>query len=242
MQEPATDNQLDIAPQDVSNPIVVPIDDASEVMTQVDDNSSEAEALDLLGLDETGNIVAAGHQFTWSDGTGATATTTVDAATGDYAFESSDGFTYRRIDGTTYAGRNGVAWTEVDDGTGLDSVQRLGLDGPVTIDQIIDPLIDDYSSSVTNQRGDGTSAVSAEIDSHGLWNDHSLARLTWLAQMGIPNSEVDVEPGSIIVVDASVGTDGRTVETLTVTTPTFTSTYVLDEMFETAPVIDLPEL
>ncbi len=240
--EPTPQTQLDIAPQDVSNPIVVPIDDASEVMTQVDDNSSEAEALDLLGLDETGSIVAAGHRFTWSDGTGGTATTTVDAATGDYAFESSDGFRYRRIDGTTYAGRDGVAWSEVDGGDGLDSVQRLGLDGPVTIDQIVDPLIDDYSSSVTNQRGDGTSAVHVEIDSHGLWTDHSIQRLTWLAQMGIPNPEADVAPGSIIVVDASVGTDGRTVETFTVTTATFTSTYVLDEVFETAPVIEVPEL
>ena len=49
--------------------------------------------------------------------------------------------------------------------------------------------------------------------------------------MGVPNPDQVVAPGSIIVVEASVGNDGRTVDTFTVTTPTFTSTYVLDEVF-----------
>ncbi len=240
--EPAPpSNELAIEPQDVSNPLVVPIDDASEVVAEINDNSEETEALDLLGLDETGNTVAAGHRLTWSSGTGHTITITVDAATGNYAVESSDGFEWRRIDGTSYGRSGDMAWSQVD-GSALESVPRLGLDGPVTIDQILDPLIGEYSSTVTDRRDDGTSTVNAEVDSYALWNDHPDQRLTWLALMGVPNPDQDVAPGSIIVVAASVRSDGRTVDNVTVTTPTLTSTYFLNEVFDTAPVIEVPEL
>jgi hypothetical protein len=230
---------LAIEPQDVSNPLVVPIDDASDVVAQIDDNSAEEEALDLLGLDQTGNPLAAGHRFTWSFGTDETTTITVDATTGNYAFESSDGFEWRRIDGTSYGRRGDIAWSEVD-GDALGSVLRLGADGPVTIDQILDPITDEYASSVTRQLDDGTSAVYAEIDEHGLWNDLPAEHLRWLGLMGIPSPDQAIEPGAIIVVDVVLAADGRTVDTFTVTTEKFASSYTLDHLFETAPVIEVP--
>lgn len=232
---------LDFAPQDVSSPLVAPIHDAADVVAEIDDNSGESEALDMLGLDETGNVVAAGHRFTWNYGTDDTTTITVDATTGNYAFESSDGVDWRRIDGTSYGRRGDLGWAQVDGDT-LESAQRLGLDGPATIEQIVGPLTDEYASTVTDQRGDGTSVVYAEIDAHDLWSDHPDEHLTWLGLMGIPNPNQPVEPGSIIVVDALVAADGRTVETLTVTTSTFTSSYTLNEVFDTAPVIEVPEI
>lgn len=235
----APPNQLDLAPQDVSSPIVVPIDDATEVVAQVDDNSAEADALDLLGLDETGNVVAAGHRFTWSSGSGDTTTITVDATTGDYAFESSDGFEWRLVDGTPFIRRGDLEWSQAESDT-RESAQRLGLDGPVTVEQILDPLTAEYASSVMTQPDGGTTSMSAEIDAYGLWSDYPDERRIWLGLMGIPNAEDTVEPGEVIVVTATMAADGRTVNTFTVTTPEYASTYTLDQVFETAPVIAAP--
>lgn len=240
-QEPAVPSSPDIEPEEVSSPLVVPIDGASDVVADINDNASESEALEMLGLDEAGNVVAPGYRFTWSSDTGDTATVTVDATTGDYSFESSDGLEWRSLDGTSYARDSTLEWSEVD-ADALASTQRLGLDGPITIDELIDPITAEYSSSVTNQRGDGTSSLYVEINSAAYAAGHPDVRTQWLALMGLPNPDQEVEPGAIIIVDASVGTDGRTLESFTVATMAHETSYTLDEVFDSAPVIDTPEL
>jgi hypothetical protein len=205
----AQPNQLDLAPQDVSSPIVVPIDDATEVVAQVDDNSAAADALDLLGLDETGNVVAAGHRFTWRSGSGDTTTITVDTTTGDYAFEWSDGIEWRLVDGTPFIRRGDLEWSQAESDT-RESAQRLGLDGPVTVEQILDPLTAEYASSMMTEPDDGTSSMSAEIDAYGLWSDYPDERRIWLDLMGIPNAEETVEPGEVIGVTASMTAEPST--------------------------------
>jgi hypothetical protein len=236
---------LDIAPQDVSSPLVVPIDDASEVMAEVNDNSAEAEALDLLGLDETGNQVpdvqpAAGHRFTWTYGSDNAVTITVDTTTGNYQFESSDGIERRRVDGTSYDRRADITWTQTD-GVVLESVPRLGFYGPITLEQIIDQVTDEYATSTTSQLADGTTQVTAEVDAFAYSEGHSGERLDWMTVLGHP-AATTVQPGEIVVIQAQLDADGSTVNLMTVTTSTFATSYTLDELFASAPVIAAPEL
>ena len=84
------------------------------------------------------------------------------------------------------------------------------------------------------------SSMSAEIDAYGLWSDYPGELRIWLGLMGIPSPGETVEPGDVIVVTASMATDGRTIDTFTVTTPEYDSTYRLDQVLQTAPDIAAP--
>lgn len=243
---PAPSNGLDIEPQDVSSPIVEPIDDAREVVVDIDDNGEEAEALDLLGLDETGNPVTdsgpvPGHSFTWSYGTDDTVTITVDSTTGDYAFVSSDGTEWRRVDGRSYGRRSDVGWAEVDTDA-VESVKRLGIDGPLTVDQVIDDVTAQFTAVVTSETGDDTTEVSAEIDATAYGSGRPDDFTALVSRLGHPTTTPAPQLGDTLSIELTVGADGRTVEQLTFTTAAFTTTYTLDEVFETAPAIEAPEV
>lgn len=237
---------LDIAPQDVSSPVVEPIDDARDVIADIDENTEEAEALDLLGLDETGNPATVanpvlGHRFTWNFGTEETATITVDDTNGNYELVSGDGLEQRHVDGRSYGRRDGSTWAEVDAET-LESIEPLGLDGPLTVDQVIDPMTAEYTASVTEPRDDGTLLLSAEVDAFDYVTAQPDDYTNWMALLGHPESETAVQPGAVVVVQAEVAADGTTINLLTVTSESFATSYTLDELFETAPAIDAPEL
>ncbi len=110
----------------------------------------------------------------------------------------------------------------------------------MTVEQILDRLIAEYASSMMTEPSGGVSSMSAEIDAYGLWSDCPDERRIGLDLMGIPNADETVEPGEVIVITASMAADDRTVDTFTVATPGHTSTYTLDQVFETAPVIAAP--
>ena len=55
---------------------------------------------------------------------------------------------WRMVGGTSYSRRGDLEWAQMDD-EAFESVQRLGLDGPVTVEQILDPLTAEYASSTT---------------------------------------------------------------------------------------------
>ncbi len=244
-QEPATTSALDIEAQDVTNPILVPIEDANDVVEAIDENSTEAEALDALGLDATGNPIsaaanAAGYRFVWSYGTAETATVIVDATTGNFGFEVSDGTEWRRIDGTVFVRRDDTAWSPVD-GDPLGSIGRLGLDAPLTIEQLIDPVTSEFTASASTERDDGSSEVVAEIDAFAYAAARPEAFGDWMTQLGHPSNPATIAPGDVVVVQADIGTDARTIDLATVTTTTFVTSYELLELFETAPVIESPE-
>jgi len=241
---PPPPSTLDIEAQDISSPVVAPIDDALVVASEIDDNAEEAEALDLLGLDETGDEVAdaapvLGHRFTWSYGTDQTATITVDATTGDYASVAQDGIEWRRVDGQSYGRRSDTEWTEVD-GDLLESVPRLGLDAPITIDQVLDVTTSQHAASDTEARDDGTSVLTAEVDAFEYAAEQSATYLSWMSLFGHPANGGTVQPGDVVVIQAELAADGRTIDALNVTTATFTTSYTLDEVFETAPEIQAP--
>ncbi len=242
--EPATTSSLDIVAQDVTNPLLVPIEDANDVLDAIDENSTEAEALDALGLDPTGNAVsaatnAAGYRFVWNYGTAETATVIVDATTGNFDFDVSDGTEWRRIGDTVFGRRDDLAWTTVVDPFG--SIQRLGLDAPLTIEQLFDPVTTEYTTSVTNERDDGTSQVVAEVDAFAYATARPDAFGDWMKQLGHPSDAAAFAPGDIVVVQAEISADDRTIDLVTVTTATFATSYELVELFETPPVIDAPE-
>jgi hypothetical protein len=245
-QEPVVTSALDIEAQDVTSPLLVPIEDANDVIEAIDENSTEAEALDLLGLDETGNPIsaatnAAGYRFVWSYGTAETATVIVDATTGNFDFEVSDGTEWRRVDGTVFSRRDDLAWTLVD-GNAFGSIQRLGLDAPLTIEQLVDPVTNEFTASAGTARDDGTSQVVAEIDAFAYAAARPDAFGDWMAQLGHPSDAAAIAPGDVVVVQAELATDARTIDLATVTTTTLTTSYELVELFETAPVIESPEL
>ncbi len=226
----------------MTNPILVPIEDANEVVEAVNENSAEAEALDALGLDATGDPIsaatnAAGYRFVWKDGTAQTATVVVDATTGNFDFGVSDGTEWRRIDGTVFVRRDGAAWSPVD-GDPFGSIRRLGLDAPLTIEQLIDPVTGEFTASASTAGDDGTSRVVAEVDAFAYAAARPEAFADWMTQLGHPGDPAAVAPGDVVVVQADIGTDARTIELATVTTTTFATNYELVELFDTAPVIE----
>ena len=61
-----------------------------------------------------------------------------------------------------------------------------------------------------------------------------------MASLGHPVGTEAVQPGDIVVIQAELGADGGTIEMMTVETSTFATSYTLDEVFDTAPVIETP--
>ncbi len=245
-QEPTPSTGLDIAPQDLSNPLLVPIDDASDVVAEIDDNSEEVDALDALGLDETGEPVVTaeavgGHRFTWNYGPDETSTVIVDTTTGNYAVVSGDGVELRHVDSRSFRRTAESPWVEVDSGT-LEAVRPLGLDAPLTIDLVLDPVTEAYTSSAATPLDDGASLITAEVDAFAYSQAQPTERIRWMSLMGHPAIDDVVEPGDVVVVQAELAADGRTVERLTVTTSGFSTGYALGEIFTSAPAIDVPEV
>jgi len=221
-------------------------------MVEIDDNSTEAEALELLGLDEEGNPVSddvadgaaaaesiAGHRFTWSDGTDSSVNITVDATTGNYRVESTDGTERRYVDSTSYSRRGDIAWTQTD-GDAFASVRRMGFDGPMLIAEVLDPVTVGYTTSPPDELDDGTTVITAEVDAFAYSQSHPNEYAAFMTSLGHPVGTEAVQPGDIVIVQAELGADGGTIEMMTVETATFTTSYVLDEVFDTAPVIETP--
>lgn len=238
------------ADEAATSPLVIPIENARDVVADFNDNSGEVELLNELGLDATGNplahaeqtpaaaAAAAGHRFTWSYGTGDASTVTVDSTTGNFSFESTTGTQYRLVDGTSFV-RAGVAasWSQVD-GDALETIQRLGLEQPITVDSIVAD-IESIAAIATTRSDDGTTLVSISIDDMEFATAMPDVRIAWLAEMGVPNSDAVLD-GAFITADAAVAPDGQTIDQLVVTAGPWTSTYQLDQVFDIAPVIEAP--
>jgi hypothetical protein len=244
--DPDSSTQLDIAPQDVSNPLIVPIDDAEDVIAEIDENGSESEALDALGLDDTGNPIAAvdavaGYRYTWDFGAARTATVTVDVTTGDSVTVDGSGLEIRRIGNRAFASTGGSPWVELDPSAD-SSAPPLGFDALLTIDRVLDSTTAGFSTSVTMVRGDDTSRQTAEVDAFRYASEQPEAFRRWMTGLGHPEAESPFAPGDLVVVQADLATDGHTIDLMTVATATSTTSYSLDEVLATAPLVELPEL
>jgi hypothetical protein len=119
-----------------------------------------------------------------------------------------------------------AAEVELLDELGLDPAgnPRSSVDQPATLTDIV-ANIEPIAAVTTTSFDDGTSFVLISIDDKEFADAMPVVRTAWLTQMGVPNSDVVLEDGSLITASADVAADGETITSLTVTVGSWTATY-----------------
>jgi hypothetical protein len=217
------------------------LDDAHDVVDEVNANDQEEELLAELGLDATGNTVtiapgSAGYRFTWADPSGQDLDIVVDSNAGNFSVVASDGISFRRIDGAYFgqSGSDGEWYQLADDPFG--AIPVVGLDGIPTADEIVPASVEPYVVSTTV---DGPTRV-VMIDDAAFAAADIDARNDWLAPWGL----IDETPESAtsVIVRITFDSSGQSVVGAHVETPAIGgfAAFSIVESYETAPVIDNP--
>lgn len=195
--EPETDDTVE--DDGSSSPLIEPIDDAREVTDVINTSEGEAELLDELGLDATGQPAdaqegqPAGYEFSTTDAAGVSSTVKVDTTTGNYSVDSDDGSGFRLIDGASFArvGTEG-GWDDV----GRDDVQRFGITSLPTEATALPENIAPYASEVSrevsiSESGDVETAVQ-RVDVASLRFEQPAELIAWASPFGLAGTDGDI--------------------------------------------------
>lgn len=217
------------------------LDDANDVVGDVNANAQEEELLGELGLDATGNPVvvqgaAVGYRFTWADPSGQDLDIIVDTAADNYAVTASDGISFRFIEGN-YFGQSGAdgEWYELADDP-FGEIPVVGLDGIPSEAEVLPSSVAPF---VVSDTIDGPTRV-VMIDDAAFAAADLDARNEWLAPWGLID-ESAASASSVVIrltFDPSTGSVvGAHVETPAI--GGFAS-FSISETYEVAPVIENP--
>lgn len=217
------------------------LDDANDVVADINANGQEEELLAELGLDATGNPIdvqsdTVGYRFTWEDPSGQDLDIVVDTESDAYSVVASDGISFRLIDGA-YFGRSGAdgEWYELASDP-FGSIPVVGLDGIPTVDEVIPAAVTPY---VVSDTVDGPSRV-VMIDDAAFAAADLDARNEWLAPWGLIDETV--ESATSVVVRITFDPSGDSVVGAHIETPAIGgfAAFSISETYEVAPVIDNP--
>jgi hypothetical protein len=215
------------------------LDDANDVVADINANGQEEELLAELGLDATGNpieVADAGYRFTWEDPSGQDLDIIVDSASNDYAVVASDGISFRHI-GDAYYGQSGDdgEWYELA-GDPFGAIPVVGLDGIPSVDEVVPAAVTPY---VVSDTVDGPSRV-VMIDDAAFAAADLDARNAWLAPWGLIDETVD--SASSVVVRLTFDPSGDNVVGAHIETPAIGgfAAFSITETYEVAPVIENP--
>ncbi|NND76256.1 MAG: hypothetical protein HKN44_14745 [Ilumatobacter sp.] len=274
-------------PVDVDEPVEVPaapeaetdassgvaiIDDTTDLVAEINDNSEELEALELLDLGTDTAFVAApdavvvaadeiaagaasvsdaqSYSFSWSYPAGTSITAWIDASTGDFQMTTAANHVLRSVDGLLYEqAAPGGQWS-------LSPLQEFADRAFVGRDQLIttpsmlpDEMLAFATLSEIGEDGFGTYL----IDDVAFHRDNPQLRADWLTIWGFDSSVVAAESpdhGGVLPDAAAPGqilvhTEGgldSVVTTATVSTSDGTSTYVLLEASRDERAIAVPDV
>lgn len=217
------------------------LDDADNVVTDVNANAQEEELLAELGLDATGNPVVvqsadAGYRFTWADPSGQDLDIIVDSASDSYSVTASDGISFRFIDGR-YFGQSGAdgEWYELADDP-FGDIPVVGLAGIPSEVDVISPSMSPYIVSDTI---DGPTRV-VMIDDAAFAAADLIARNAWLAPWGLVDETMDA--ASSVVIRLTFDPSGDSVVGTHIETPAIGgfASFSITETYEVAPIIENP--
>jgi hypothetical protein len=228
------------APSEPSSPLVVPIDDAQEVVAEINGNSVEEELLDDLGLDSVGRPQVPGYLFTTLDASGAALTVQVDATTGNYSIESTTGLGFRTIDGVTYQRAAATdEWAEADI-TDFQRTQPFGLDGVVIATDLLPSSLDAYVTIVSSEVVNGVTGSIHSVDVAALRIADPDLLASWSTPFGLDSATLGNADGEPVTITMMVD-DERTVQSFDITPPAPgpSVTYRLEAVYDAAPLISL---
>lgn len=199
---------------DDATSVVDAIDETDALVADVNDRSEVEAALDELGLDELGQEVDseagsqsgdavvvepvppttpapappafASYQFTWSGPGGFDIEASVDTATRDFVATTGTGNEVRRIDGQFLVSRDDGSWTELDP-TAAGAIPVIGIDGPMTVRDVLPDVLDEFVISLETRRVDTTAVL---IDDAWLSEINPGAREAWLRPWGLLDQPV----------------------------------------------------
>jgi hypothetical protein len=223
-----------------ASPILVPINDAREVVAEINDNPAEEELLDELGLDPVGQPQVAGYLFTTLDADGAVLSIQVDATTGNYSIESATGLGFRSIDGvTSRRAATAGAWAQVD-AAEIEAIQRFGLDGVAVATDVIPVDLAPYVALVSTEVVNGVETSIHRVDVANLRTTDPALMATWSSPFGLDPvtlGSVGTEPVTITMTSDAQGT----LQTFVITPPepARSTTYRLEAIYDAPPVISL---
>jgi hypothetical protein len=241
------------------------IEDATALVDEIDDRGEADELLAELGLGPDGEplpearpeppVLAepAGYAFVWTEPGDTRIAALVDATTGDYAIDASDGVAVRVVGGVPYS-RVGGEW-QLTDLSVLRGVPVPGLDGFPSIERVIDPAVEPFVELVTmTTEADGTT-FGYLIDDSAFFAADPAGRDAWLRPWGLldghrPPASADpalfteawTDAGAGQVIFAFTLSPADELVRITVDSPAIGGRAVLDELATStdAPSIDLP--
>ncbi len=210
--------------EDPSSPLLVPIDDARDVVGEIDQNGEEVAALDELGLDATGGALPAGYEFTTNAIDGTTRTVRVDAATGDHRVLADDGAGYSLVDGE-------MSVFGPVDGDHAATALGFGLDGLLTEADLVPDAIAAFTTEQSREPADDLVTAQFVVDVPALREEQPAELISWASPFGFADTDDDV------TLDVVSGQDGR-VRSFSIRTSDTTIGYQLVSMFDEAPTFD----
>lgn len=217
------------------------LDDANDVVDDINANAQEEELLADLGLDATGNPVVVqgagvGYRFTWADPSGQDLDIIVDTAGDNYSVTASDGISFRFIDGKYFgqAGTDGEWYELADDPFG--AIPVVGLAGIPFEAEIVPPSMTPY---IVSDTVDGPTRVLMVDDAAFAAADLD-ARNAWLAPWGLIDE--DAASASSVVIRLTFDPSGDNVVGTHIETPAIGgfASFSITETYEVAPVIANP--
>ena len=252
--EAADQRDPDAAPADAASPdpdgggsgvaAIDAIDDARDVVGEIDANDGEEELLAELGLGPTGEPIEvpadgpAGHHFTWIDPSGQVLDVVVDTVSGDYAVDASDGISFRLV-GDEFFGRqdpDGEWFALADDP--FDSIPVIGLDGVPTVETILPPSV---AAFATSDSTDGA-VRTIVVDDAALAAADLEARNDWLRPWGLLDESGEAATDAVVRI--TTDPSGTGVVGASIDTPVLggVAAFSVEEILSTPPSIDVPPL
>jgi hypothetical protein len=226
-------------PRTPSSPIVVPIEDAGEVVTEINDNAPEEELLDELGLDPIGRPAPAGYGFFIADASGRSRSVQVDSTTGNYSIETVEGVAIRSIDGMTYTRTTaGDEWVPVD--PAVLAAQSFGLDGITVVSDVLPSELAAYVSPVSTEVVGGIESSISSVDLAAFRTTDPALFATWSAPFGFDPATLGTFGTDPMTVTISVDEQGI-VQSFVIAAPGDgpSMTYRLEALYDAAPLITL---
>ncbi|MGI9644644.1 MAG: hypothetical protein ACR2O6_04965, partial [Ilumatobacteraceae bacterium] len=175
------------------------IEQAEELVDDINDRAELDEPLAALGLDESLEPVLGdpppaaapdaigSFEFLWWDSSGFEIAVTVDVSTGDYRALAVDGTQVLRADGTYFGRSDNADWTELDGDA--PAIEVVGTDGLMAVESVVPAALDPYVLQ-RETLADGQDRVV--IDDIALAATDSELRTAWLGPWGLIGDATDV--------------------------------------------------
>lgn len=210
-----------------ASPILEPIDDAQDVVDDI--NGTATEALDELGLDPTGRPQPLGYRFTTIDALGTSLTVTVDTTTGNFAIDGDNGSAFRSISDNVVTRLVATdPWSPIDAGA-ADVIQPFGLEQALQVQDVLPGSIRSFTTV------DDQDAGIFRLDYAAATNGEPEAMNAWATRFGVDFLAAEL----LITLQVD---DAGYVEAFSVGLPDEAPAfrYLLDELYDaTAPQIML---